>query len=55
MRIADRCVQVMGGTDVTDKTIVGQVFREGHAFRIYEGSTEMHKWSLDKKAKREWR
>lgn len=55
MRIADRCVQVMGGTGVTDKTIVEQVFREVRAFRIYDGPTEVHKWSLAKKAKREWR
>ncbi|MGQ3026524.1 MAG: acyl-CoA dehydrogenase family protein, partial [Sphingopyxis sp.] len=28
MRIADRCVQVMGGAGVTSDTIVEQVFRE---------------------------
>ena len=55
MRIADRCVQVMGGTGVTDKTIVEQVFREVRAFRIYDGPTEVHKWSLAKKIKRDWR
>jgi len=53
MRIADRCVQVMGGTGVTDKTIVEQVFREVRAFRIYDGPTEVHKWSLAKKIKRD--
>lgn len=55
MRIADRCVQVMGGTGVTDKTIVEQVFREVRAFRIYDGPTEVHKWSLAKKVRRDWR
>ena len=55
MRIADRCVQVMGGLGVTDKTIVEQVFREIRAFRIYDGPTEVHKWSLAKKIKREWK
>lgn len=54
MRIADRCVQVMGGTGVTDQTIVEQVFREVRAFRIYDGPTEVHKWSLAKKIKRDW-
>ena len=54
MRIADRCVQVMGGTGVTEQTIVEQVFREIRAFRIYDGPTEVHKWSLAKKIKREW-
>jgi acyl-CoA dehydrogenase len=54
MRIADRCVQVMGGTGVSDTTIVEQVFREVRAFRIYDGPTEVHKWSLAKKVKRDW-
>lgn len=55
MRIADRCVQVMGGTGVTDQTIVEQIFREVRAFRIYDGPTEVHKWSLAKKIRRDWR
>ena len=45
-RIADRCVQVMGGTGVSGDPIVEQVFREVRAFRIYDGPTEVHKWSL---------
>lgn len=54
MRVADRCVQVMGGSGVTNDTIVEQVFREVRAFRIYDGPTEVHKWSLAKKIKRDW-
>jgi acyl-CoA dehydrogenase len=53
-RVADRCVQVMGGTGVTQDTIVEQVFREVRAFRIYDGPTEVHKWSLAKKIKRDY-
>jgi len=52
-RVADRCVQVMGGAGVSGDTIVEQVFREVRAFRIYDGPTEVHKWSLAKKIKRE--
>ena len=55
MRVADRCVQVMGGSGVTSDTIVEQVFREVRAFRIYDGPTEVHKWSLAKKIKRDWK
>ncbi|MDH2595969.1 MULTISPECIES: acyl-CoA dehydrogenase family protein [Acinetobacter calcoaceticus/baumannii complex] len=55
MRVADRCVQVMGGSGLTERTIVEQVFREIRAFRIYDGPTEVHKWSIAKKIKREWR
>lgn len=52
-RVADRCVQVMGGSGVSQDTIVEQVFREVRAFRIYDGPTEVHKWSLAKKIKRD--
>lgn len=55
MRIADRCVQVMGGTGVSGDTIVAQAFREVRAFRIYDGPTEVHKWSLVKKIRRDWK
>jgi len=54
MRVADRCVQVMGGTGVSGDTIVEQIFREIRAFRIYDGPTEVHKWSLAKKVKRDF-
>ncbi len=54
MRVADRSVQVMGGTGVSGDTIVEQVFREIRAFRIYDGPTEVHKWSLAKKVKRDF-
>ena len=54
MRVADRCVQVMGGSGVCADSIVEQVFREIRAFRIYDGPTEVHKWSLAKKIKRDW-
>jgi acyl-CoA dehydrogenase len=53
-RVADRCVQVMGGTGVTRDTVVEQIFREIRAFRIYDGPTEVHKFSLAKKIKRDY-
>lgn len=51
-RVADRCVQAMGGMGVSRDTIVEQLFREVRAFRIYDGPTEVHKWSLAKKIKK---
>ena len=54
MRVADNCVQVMGGSGVTGDSIVERVFREIRAFRIYDGPTEVHKWSLAKKIKRDY-
>lgn len=55
MRIADRCVQIMGGSGLTEDSIVEQVFREIRAFRVYDGPTEVHKWSLAKKIKKQWK
>jgi len=52
-RVADRCIQVMGGTGVSGDTVVEGIFRDLRAFRIYDGPTEVHKWSLAKKIKRD--
>ena len=53
-RVVDRCVQVLGGTGVTRDTIVEQVFRDIRAFRIYDGPTEVHKWSIAKRIKKDF-
>lgn len=52
-RIADRCVQILGGLGVTRDTIVERVFRELRAFRIYDGPSEVHRWSIASKIKRD--
>jgi len=51
-RVADRAVQVLGGLGVTRDTIVEQAFREIRAFRIYDGPSEVHRWSLAKGIRR---
>lgn len=48
-RVADRCVQVLGGMGVTADTVVQQVFREIRAFRIYDGPSEVHRWAIAQK------
>lgn len=45
-RIADRCVQILGGLGITRDTVVEQIFRETRAFRIYDGPSETHRWAL---------
>lgn len=45
-RIADRSLQVLGGLGLTADTPVGQMFCELRAFRIYDGPSEVHRWSL---------
>jgi len=48
-RIADRCVQVLGGLGLTTDTVVEKVFREVRAFRIYDGPSEVHRWAISRR------
>jgi acyl-CoA dehydrogenase len=48
-RVADRCVQALGGLGLTADTVVAQTFRELRAFRIYDGPSEVHRWSMARK------
>ncbi len=45
-RVADRCVQILGGSGLTNDTRVAQIFRELRAFRVYDGPSEVHRFSL---------
>lgn len=47
-RVADRCVQILGGQGVTSETVVARIFADMRAFRIYDGPSEVHRWSLAK-------
>jgi acyl-CoA dehydrogenase len=51
-KIADRCVQVLGGLGVTHETPVGRIFQDLRAFRIYDGPSEVHLWSIAKRLQR---
>lgn len=48
-RIVDRCVQILGGQGVTGETIVMRIFMDMRAFRIYDGPSEVHRWSMARK------
>jgi acyl-CoA dehydrogenase len=48
-RVVDRCVQILGGQGVTAETIVMRIFMDMRAFRIYDGPSEVHRWSMAKK------
>jgi acyl-CoA dehydrogenase len=52
-RVADRCVQVLGGQGVTGETLVERIFREVRGFRIYDGPSEVHRWSLAQRIARQ--
>ncbi len=48
-RVVDRCVQVLGGQGVTGETAVMRIFTDMRAFRIYDGPSEVHRWSMARK------
>ena len=48
-RVVDRCVQILGGRGVTGESIVMRIFKDMRAFRIYDGPSEVHRWSMAKK------
>ena len=45
-RVADRAVQILGGVGITDETVVDHIHRSVRAFRIYDGPSEVHRWSI---------
>lgn len=45
-KVADRCVQVLGGMGISDETPVAMIFRDLRAFRLYDGPTEVHKYAI---------
>jgi acyl-CoA dehydrogenase len=48
-RVVDRCVQILGGQGVTADTPVMRIFTDMRAFRIYDGPSEVHRWSMARK------
>jgi acyl-CoA dehydrogenase len=48
-RVVDRCVQILGGRGVTGEAIVMRIFTDMRAFRIYDGPSEVHRWSMARK------
>ena len=51
-RVVDRSMQILGGLGITDDTIVARLFRDIRPFRIYDGPSEAHRWSIARRALR---
>ena len=51
-RVVDRSVQILGGLGITEDTIVARLFREIRPFRIYDGPSEVHRWSIARRVLR---
>jgi acyl-CoA dehydrogenase len=48
-RIVDRSLQILGGLGMTRDSPVERIFRDVRAFRIYDGPSEVHRWSLGRR------
>ncbi len=51
-RVVDRSLQVLGGLGVTDDSPVAKIYREIRGFRIYDGASEVHRWSIARRLAR---
>ena len=48
-RGVDRSVQVLGARGVTGESVTMRIFTDMRAFRIYDGPSEVHRWSMARK------
>jgi alkylation response protein AidB-like acyl-CoA dehydrogenase len=53
-RVCDRSVQLCGGMGVSADLPVARIARELRPFRIYDGPSEVHRWSLARRAVRSY-
>jgi acyl-CoA dehydrogenase len=53
-RVADRSMQLCGGLGVSKDLPVAKIARELRPFRIYDGPSEVHRWSIAKRAVRQY-
>lgn len=51
-RVVDRAVQLCGGLGTTDELVVGRIYAEVRAFRIYDGASEVHRMSIARRVAR---
>lgn len=50
-RVVDRSQQILGGMGFTHDTVVAQIASEIRGFRIYDGPSEVHRWSIARQLK----
>ncbi|HVT67070.1 MAG TPA: acyl-CoA dehydrogenase family protein, partial [Trebonia sp.] len=51
-RIVDRSVQLCGGLGTSQELVVGRIYADVRAFRIYDGASETHRMSIARRAAR---
>lgn len=51
-RVVDRSVQLAGGLGTSDDLVIGRIYADIRAFRIYDGASETHRMSIAKRVAR---
>jgi alkylation response protein AidB-like acyl-CoA dehydrogenase len=51
-RVADRAMQMCGGLGVSSSLPIAKIERELRPFRVYDGPSEVHRWSIARRAVR---
>ncbi|GAA1724363.1 acyl-CoA dehydrogenase family protein [Aeromicrobium alkaliterrae] len=51
-RVVDRSMQLCGGMGVSDDLPIAWIAREVRPFRVYDGPSEVHRWSIARRAVR---
>lgn len=51
-RVVDRSVQLCGGLGTSEELVVGRIYADVRAFRIYDGASEVHRMSIARRAAR---
>jgi len=51
-RVVDRSMQLCGGFGTSGDTLLSRFLREVRPFRIYDGPSEVHRWSIARRALR---
>jgi acyl-CoA dehydrogenase len=54
-RIVDRSVQLAGGLGTTEELVIGRIYADIRAFRIYDGASEVHRMSIARRVARRTR
>lgn len=53
-RVVDRATQMCGGLGVSRELPIAKIAREIRPFRIYDGPSEVHRWSIARRAVRQY-
>ncbi|MDP1878294.1 MAG: acyl-CoA dehydrogenase family protein [Actinomycetota bacterium] len=51
-RVTDRAMQLCGGSGIIDELPIARIYQDMRPFRIYDGPSEVHRWSIARRSVR---